>query len=207
MNQAVDNELGRPMLIPTEAYVSEAYARSENGGAEPSGWQRPRSCSLSALQSPALGRCRPSRRSSPQPQPQSARGVTRQSKGSATIVRAGALLAAAHGCPEPSRTRLAERNRRQRVLSRAEGSISRSRRRNERSRPPGHPRPERAEAGSCGPSLPERRAGRLCFRAARSPSFCASKTAWRIGHMVTGLEANKPATHLFSPSLLGLVCL
>ena len=89
-----------------------------DGGAEPSGWQRPRSCSLSALQSPALGRCRPNRRrSSPQPQPQSAWGVTQESKGCATIARLGA----AHAGASP-RTRLAERNRRQRVLSRAEGS-------------------------------------------------------------------------------------
>jgi len=55
--------------------------------------------------------------------------------------------------------------------------------------------------------MPTGSARRLCFRAARSPSLCGSKPAWRIGHMVTGLEANKPVTHLFSPSLLGLVCL
>src|SRR5262249_39689956 len=74
--------------------------------------------------------------------------------------------------------------------------------------PPPHEQRPGARGLSVGrPSLPERGAGRLCFRAARSPSFCASKPAWRIGHMVTGLEANKLATHLFSPSFLGLVCL
>jgi hypothetical protein len=45
----------------------------------------------------------------------------------------------------------------------------------------------------------------VCFSTARSPSFLPETLAWRIGHTITGPEADKRATRLCSPGSSSLM--